>query len=724
MAATVPTPSPHAHAVALAERGFRVLPIRPGQKHPPMAAWQEAATDRRQAIDAWWNGLYRDYGVGIATGHLSDGTAFFVLDIDDREHHSGSDTLAELEHTHGGLPDTITSITGSGGEHRFFTVPKGRDTPRNDQSGKIGPGLDIRGEGGQVVVAPTVHPNGTAYQWDAERSPSRITMAEAPTWLMDLLEPPKAEPAKPKTTPRDDTYTSPATPADRFNERTTWTELLEADGWKLSHSRDGEDYWTRPGKDTRDGTSATVGWQGNDALKVFTSSVDWLDAERTYSRFQYFAARNHAGDYRAAALAVIASETPAVTTLPIIQVGTATPTDDTAPAGPDAFDSNLAGMILDWPEFWAKDFTDVQWLADPVIAQGRAHAIFAPGGTGKSLFSLWLAAALACGKQGLDGTPMAPRRVLYLDYEMTADDLKERLSAMGYNHTDDLSNLHYALLPILPPADAPEGGKAIARMAQLVDAELVIIDTFSRAVEGDENDADTVRAFYRWTGLHLKAEGRAFLRIDHAGKDVDRGARGSSAKNDDVDIVWQMIKADGGFKLTNKKGRMGWVPDSISLLQYDSPYLHYKTVDEIAPAGTDTVVADLDDLKVPPSVSARKAAQALRDAGKGTRDVLVRAAQKARMKRSFTPLNIGTHPGTHPQQAPGTHHGTHPGRDPQETPPEQVEYDGTHSGPHRDAPPAAYGPQSVPLGTDAARSSPERTVEVDADEIDAEGCDW
>lgn len=387
--------------------------------------------------------------------------------------------------------------------------------------------------------------------------------------------------------------------------------------------------------------------------------------------------------------------------------------DDELPDEPDSlntYDSELVGMLLDWPEFWTNDLTEAQWLAEPVLAEGRAHAIFAPGGTGKSLFSLWMAAALACGKQGLDGEPLQRRRVLYLDYEMTADDLRERLSSMGYDHTDDLSHLHYALLPSLPPADAPEGGKAIARMAQLVDAELVILDTFSRAVSGDENEADTVRAFYRWTGLHLKAEGRAFVRIDHAGKDVEKGQRGTSAKNDDVDVVWQMIKADGGFKLTAKKRRMGWVPEVLALMQHDSPILHYRIVEDVAPAGTDRVIADLDDLKVPPSVSTRKAEQALRDAGRGARGVLVRAAQKARMKRDFRQVGIAPNQRDAP---PDAHNGVVVGRTPgthsDEMPSDQVGRTSGRGGTH---PPTQVGRgASLYIGTHAAQREPDSPAE-------------
>ena len=644
-ATTPPSADVHQAALDLAAHGFRVLPIRPGMKHPPMAAWQQAATTRTEAIGAWWNGLYRGHGVGIATGHLDTGEGFFVLDIDERDTFSGTDALHDLEKVHGPLPATITSITGSGSEHRYLLVPAGRPVPRNDQSGRLGAGLDIRGEGGQVVVAPTVHPNGNAYAWEVGHAPGEIDMAEAPAWLMDLLAPVERSAPAPAPTRQRDVFLS-SSPADRWNDRTTWPDLLERDGWQLHHiDADGEQHWTRPGKDRREGTSATVGWQGNDALKVFTSAVPWLQAERTYSRFQYEAARTHGGDERALARQIIADEGAAVVAaLPVVPVGTEPPASDEM----SDYDASLRGLLLDWGDFWAKDTTEASWLAEPVIAQGRATALFAPGGTGKSLFALWLCASIACGLIGLDGMTLQRRRVLYLDYEMTADDLAERLTAMGFSAEMDLGWLHYALLPSLPPADAPEGGKAIARLAQLVGADLVVIDTFGRAVAGDENDADTVRNFYRWTGLHLKAEGRAFLRVDHAGKDVEKGQRGTSAKNDDVDVVWRMMKADGGFTLKATKRRMGWVPEEVVLMQRDEPQLHYRTGIDAVPAGTAETVADLDALGVAVDASARKAAEALRAAGRSAKNDRIRAAQKARRSRVMQPVD------NYPESAPRT----------------------------------------------------------------------
>jgi hypothetical protein len=75
----------------------------------------------------------------------------------------------------------------------------------------------------------------------------------------------------------------------------------------------GEQHWTRPGKTVREGTSATVGYKNTDALKVFTSAITWLP-EGAYSRFGYYACRNHNGDRSAAARELRQTQQPATTT--------------------------------------------------------------------------------------------------------------------------------------------------------------------------------------------------------------------------------------------------------------------------------------------------------------------------------------------------------------------------------------------------------------------------
>jgi hypothetical protein len=300
-------------------------------------------------------------------------------------------------------------------------------------------------------------------------------------------------------------------------------------------------------------------------------------------------------------------------------------------------DRDLRAMLIDWPAFWAHDHADAEWLAEPLLPAKRSVALFAPGGTGKSLLALWLAAHLATGRDPFSGRTQPPIDVLYLDYEMTEADLSERLEQMGFGPDHDLTHLHYALLPSLPGLDQPEGGKAVVRLAALVDAALVVVDTFGRAVHGDENDADTVRAWYRWTGLHLKAEGRAFCRVDHAGKDLAKGQRGTSAKNDDVDVVWQMTARDGGFKMAAKKRRMGWVPLEVDIVFTEEPTLTFTlTEDDTWPVGTKEAAAALDEITPVIDISVRAAAKGLRLAGHKARQEVIRAAVKYRKRRSDT----------------------------------------------------------------------------------------
>jgi hypothetical protein len=366
-------------------------------------------------------------------------------------------------------------------------------------------------------------------------------------------------------------------------------------------------------------------------------------------------------------------------------------------------DDALTDMLLDWADFWANDHGDAEWIAEPVIPRGRSTAMFAPGGTGKSLLSLYIATSVAVGRP-IFGRKVDPCSVLYLDYEMTADDLAERLGNMGYGPDSDLTRLHYALLPGLPGLDQPEGGKAVLRMAEIVDAQLVVIDTFGRAVHGDENEADTVRSWYRNTGLHLKHAGRAFLRVDHAGKDVEKGQRGTSAKNDDVDVVWQMVAGDGGtYTLKAKKRRMSWVPEKVELVMREDDVLEFNLLHGDAwPAGTADCAKALDALGVPLNATVRTSMQLLKDAGKGRRQDVVRAAVRYRREQLMDLAQpVDNHPDRVSRQAghndPGATRDTRRDTRSEETVKPLLDRVSRHCRTHADTPPSAACPDCVSL---------------------------
>ena len=252
-------------------------------------------------------------------------------------------------------------------------------------------------------------------------------------------------------------------------------------------------------------------------------------------------------------------------------------------------------LFIDWPEFWSRDRTAADWLLEDVLARGRGHSIYAPHKVGKSLLLLWCSMQLV----------KAGTVVIYLDYEMGEDDLHERLEDMGCDAETDLALLRYALLPSLPPLDKPEGGAA---MLELVDREhiahpdrhiAVVIDTIGRATLGEENNNDTIRDFYRYTGLGLKQRGCTWVRLDHAGWDASKGARGASAKGDDVDVIWRLAATDGGLELHRVAARMGWVPAVVALGMTTEPVLGFAPVSESWPLGTFETAAALGSVGVP-----------------------------------------------------------------------------------------------------------------------------
>ena len=519
-------------ALAYAKQDIRVIPIKQGEKRPPMQGWQNAATSDASTIRTWFEGQFKDCGLGIATGEFRN-RYLVVIDIDDRPEFSGSDTLKDLEQLHGELPNTVEVITGSGGRHIYFLT----DQPiRNEASGKLGQGIDVRGIGGQVLAPPTIHPNGKTYEWVEGKTIANTPPADMPLWMVLILTEKHIDDI-PITYESTTNILTEEGPASRYCAATTWPELLRQDGWTQAHTdHTGETHWVRPGKDIREGTSATTGWQGKDILKVFTTSITGLPAG-AYTRFGYTAAMHHNGDRSAFAKKLLQEGNA------LIPVQQPTKTDN---------------ILINWQEFWTQSFPEEDWLIKPLIPRNQLVVIFAPGGTGKSLLALYIAAGLATGRD-IFGIEHQPISVLYMDYEMQQAQLYERLTAMGYNKDTDLTRLHYASLPPIASLDTPEGAKEVCDLARACQAELVIIDTFSRAVEGAENDADTVRNFYRWTALKLKTEGRSLLRIDHAGKDLKKGARGTSAKNDDVDLVWQMTRAGDEVRLVPTKKRHTWI---------------------------------------------------------------------------------------------------------------------------------------------------------------------
>ncbi|MGK2947427.1 MAG: AAA family ATPase [Acidimicrobiales bacterium] len=311
---------------------------------------------------------------------------------------------------------------------------------------------------------------------------------------------------------------------------------------------------------------------------------------------------------------------------------------------------------VDWHALVDREHRSEEWAIPSVLPAGRQATIWAKRKTGKSLLVVDLVAAVASGRPVLGEEVARPKSVIYCDYEMTEDDLEERvIDGLGYE-PDELGNLHYYLLPTLPPLDDYHGGKALMALVERHQAEVVVIDTISRAIAGEENSADTIRAFYRCTGSLLKRAGVSVLRLDHGGKESDRGERGSSAKGDDVDLAWELREMGGNeYLLKRSYSRISWVPESLKLRRETEPLRHVLAGDTW-PAGTSTCAEHLGRLGVDACATVA-AAQAALKAAEVTprRKEIVSAAQRFRrsdLGRRGDPSEAGNRPGNRPSESP------------------------------------------------------------------------
>ena len=175
-------------------RRVKIFPLAPGSKRPIQGSHglRDATVDPDVARARWKRTPQAN--IGAATGARS---GFWVLDIDMPD---GPESLAALEAEHDPLPVTIEASTPRGGRHLYWRWPGDGPEIRNSAS-RIGTGLDVRGEGGSIVLPPSVLADGRRYRWVKNGA---TTFADAPDWLVKLALPPPAPPRpEPKPPPAD-----------------------------------------------------------------------------------------------------------------------------------------------------------------------------------------------------------------------------------------------------------------------------------------------------------------------------------------------------------------------------------------------------------------------------------------------------------------------------------------------------------------------------------------
>ncbi|MFJ9378613.1 bifunctional DNA primase/polymerase [Streptomyces sp. NPDC101455] len=213
-----PRPALLSAALGAAQRGWPVIPLRPGSKVPALHGErrcprtgdcadrhrtfeQRATTDPARIERCWSTG---PFNVGIATGPAG----LLVVDLDtlkptDTEGTPDGATnfLALCERAGQPVPTTRRIRTPSGGEHLYFTAPT--DARFANTTGTLAHHIDTRAWGGQVVATGSQTPQGPYATLDD------APVANLPEWLQKALTPPQ----RPATAPVMPTL---ARDADRY----------------------------------------------------------------------------------------------------------------------------------------------------------------------------------------------------------------------------------------------------------------------------------------------------------------------------------------------------------------------------------------------------------------------------------------------------------------------------------------------------------------------------
>ena len=371
--------------------GCCVIPIRADGTKRPLGEWKQYMTNRptRDETASLFHQRPR-LGVGIVCGAVSGNLE--MLELEGRAA-SGDDIdkiYAECEKlgTHVVLlfeelmTQGYAEWTPSGGLHFLYRIldhpvpgntkvarrPATEDEIREqlalgvapERINKIKVLSETRGEGGFVVVAPTpghCHPSGESWSVAAGNIGVIPTLTWADRNLLHqaihaaLDEMPQQTAVAPRPALSTLLPSRSDRPGDDFSNRASWDEILTPHGWRVHHVAGHTTFWTRPGKELRDGHSATTGHSPTgDRLYVFTSSTEF-DQETPYNKFAAYTILEHGGDFAAATRALAAAgygaQKPAAAPQPVL--GTLEPLPAAKPS------EAAVAVVADTPA-WTKEW--------------------------------------------------------------------------------------------------------------------------------------------------------------------------------------------------------------------------------------------------------------------------------------------------------------------------------------------------------------------------------
>jgi len=542
--------------------GLQVVPAKsPNEskvwKRPSLSSWREWETTLTpdSVFESWYGptGAHvRRSNLGLITGSASNGV--FVVDIDLQRNATAQSWLGSLEQIHGDQFKTPTQRTGGGGLQLLFRAPEGWVAP----TAKTSIGVDIRGQGGFAVLAPSLHDSGRQYQWLQELEPWNMPIMQAPKWLCEAIEQVVREWGG------GSEYAGQG-PAER-------TESPEAQRNEFGMRVDGrEDYMTRlvwgrvldlyrvcpiiPTEEElqqsmRDGFQIYERQTKSRLFEPGTPNHILLEREgRGQTLFQQkFRAALRLWDTKVAAEAMHmparAQNAPQAVRFDPATGEIVGPVNlQQAHQQSDTFE------LLDVKAI--KALPPEQWAIEQVVPLNGLGYIFGPPGCGKSFISLGMSLAFASGQKTWHNRQVHVQGpVIYISPEGVADQ-RNRIQAWEQHwgiKADDLPfYLVRQVVDFMQPGEIDKLLRTIKLVAdqQKINPVMIVIDTVSRSLPGSEENEQSVASLWvRQTDAIRDAFGCFVLGLHHTNR-LSTNMRGSSVFDGAADLMLEVIRESG-----------------------------------------------------------------------------------------------------------------------------------------------------------------------------------
>jgi hypothetical protein len=463
-------------ALEIARRGWPVFPCNPVNKRPLTQRGFKDATTDENITRQWW----RDWPNAMIGVPMGEASGVFCVDLDRKE--DGADGIAtwnDLVNANSACPETRQHITPSTGMHLVFLHEAGvRNIPLN----KIAPGIEVKGEGGYIVVPPSRMLDGRGY------TGNDIAATVAPAWFMAKMREYWGDGGElddelrqdaGKGIYRDDDFIDfPATDPDEIKEMLrhipaddydTWFRVVGAIYKELGDSGFWLfDEWSRKSKKY---SSRDVKRKWKDASKITNISagtIYHMAEEFSPGCREKYRKRQNNG--------------PAQTKVP--------PKDKP--------------LVLSNSEFIA-EYKPPSYIISGLLQRRFVYSLTGPTGSGKTCVTLRIAAHVITGTE-LNGRKVKKGKVLYFAGE-NPDDVRVRWIKLCEDMKIDPKNPSMFWLPGVPPLKNKDILKRIYE-ATLANGpfSLVIIDTSAAYFQGDDENSNTqlgehARLMRRFTGL-------------------------------------------------------------------------------------------------------------------------------------------------------------------------------------------------------------------------------